>query len=402
MSPGPDLPRAPRPAPTAAAVPARGEPLPCPLCGFHAPDATCPHCGGAPLEPSLRAPLRGAASGLGPALAALPRGVWFLVTTRGVARWLLPPFVLTSALLVVAGAWVFERLDAWLDAGLSQVVRLERLRESASGWPGWLERVGLAAARSLEWIAGALLALFAWAPLHWVGWFLVASLLVWFLFSLVYELLAGPFLDEVQARLEARWFGADPRERLERPGGLSSERAARRTVLLSGSVALGLLVGWLAPGLSLAAALLLAPLFALPWLVGVPGYRTWLVWALRVQARALAASVQAALFSGALIVLALPLYFVPLWGYPLFAAVCGFATAVGLLDIPFERRGWSRRQRWRFLRANLPALVVFGTGCGLLLAVPLAGPLLFVPASSLGGLWLVCRLDKSALRGASR
>ena len=47
---------------------------------------------------------------------------------------------------------------------------------------------------------------------------------------------------------------------------------------------------------------------------------------------------------------------------------------------------------------NLPALVSFGTVSGFLLAVPLIGPVLMVPAASIGGLWLVCRLDKSHLR----
>lgn len=384
------------------AVPAGASPVPCRLCGFHAPSDLCPHCGGAPHERSLRRPLCGPLSGLAAAVWALPRGLVLVFATPGVRAWLAAPFVLTFALLVALWSWLFERLGAWLDAGLVGEVRLERLRAAAEGWPGWSERGVQALASALEWLFGAALALCAWAPLRWLGWFLVGSLVLWFLFSLVYEMLAGPFLDEIQARLEARWFGADPRQRIERPNDLAPELCARRTALAASSVALAFVVLWLVPGLPPLAAWLGAPLCVLPWLAGAPRYRAWLAWALRVQAGALAASVQASLFSGALIVLALPLYFVPLWGYPLFAAVCGFATALGLLDIPFERRGWSRGQRWRFVWSQLPPLVVFGTLSGFLLAIPLIGPLLLVPSASLGGLWLLCRLDKRALRADAR
>ena len=102
--------------------------------------------------------------------------------------------------------------------------------------------------------------------------------------------------------------------------------------------------------------------------------------------------------TGVLVVLALPLYFVPAVGYFLFALVCGFATSVGLLDIPFERRGWPLGTRLRFLARHLPAWITFGVVAGLLLSIPVLGALLFVPASSLGGLWLLCRLDKRFLR----
>jgi len=78
--------------------------------------------------------------------------------------------------------------------------------------------------------------------------------------------------------------------------------------------------------------------------------------------------------------------------------VAGFATAIGLLDIPFERRGIRVRQRLRFVFRNLPAMLAFGIVAGLLLAVPVAGPILMVPSASIGGLWLLCRLDKEALR----
>ena len=52
----------------------------------------------------------------------------------------------------------------------------------------------------------------------------------------------------------------------------------------------------------------------------------------------------------------------------------------------------------RFLGRNLPPLIGFGVVAGFLLSVPLFGPLLMVPAASVGGLWLVCRLDNGFLR----
>ena len=123
-----------------------------------------------------------------------------------------------------------------------------------------------------------------------------------------------------------------------------------------------------------------------------------LLWVASLEGRALWASLQATLLTTVLIVLALPLYFVPVAGYFLFAGVCGFATAVGLLDIPFERRGWPLRLRARLVGRNLLPFVAFGTAAGLLLAIPVFGPVLMVPSASLGGLWLLCRLDKSGLR----
>jgi hypothetical protein len=57
--------------------------VPCPLCGYHAPEALCPHCGLAPREPSLARARSGPVSGIADGLAALPRGLGFLFATRG-------------------------------------------------------------------------------------------------------------------------------------------------------------------------------------------------------------------------------------------------------------------------------------------------------------------------------
>jgi len=44
-------------------------------------------------------------------------------------------------------------------------------------------------------------------------------------------------------------------------------------------------------------------------------------------------------------------------------------------------------------------VTIFGATAGLVFAIPLLGPIVAVPAASIGGMWLVIRLDKSFLRG---
>ena len=82
-------------------------------------------------------------------------------------------------------------------------------------------------------------------------------------------------------------------------------------------------------------------------------------------------------------------------------SAAGFSTAISLLDIPFSRRRWSLSQRLSFLLQNPLALVAFGSTASLLFLVPFIGPILMVPAASVGGLWLVVRLDKSRLRASA-
>jgi uncharacterized protein involved in cysteine biosynthesis len=340
-------------------------------------------------------------------LAAVPRGLWFLATTRGVKRWLVPPLLLTSAALVLSLVWVFGALDSFLSARLPQEVALDRtlpcawLERLAERW-GWLETSWSGLVASLEWVLNSLWDLGSSRPLKWLVWFLVGSLVAWYCFSIAYEALAGPFLDEVQGRIEGRWFGADPRNRLQRPTDIPSERCARLTIV-SAALASALLVGLvLLTPLPIWAVLPLAALGIVPALLYDARFGTWCLWVARLEGRALWVSLQASAITGVLLVLALPLYFVPAVGYFLFAAATGFATAVGLLDIPFERRGWALPQRLRFVARNLPALCTFGAAAGLLLAVPVVGPVLMVPSASIGGLWLVCRIDKSHLRRAAQ
>ena len=375
--------------------------VPCALCGYDAPAPACPHCGQSPREPSLDRPLRGPWSGVWEGIVALPRGLHFLATTPGVKRWLVPPLLVTTVILVALSWWLFSTLDTLLDSVLPGSIELGRewawLEGLSERWD-WLKSAWIGLVAAAQWTLNAGWSLVSSQPLRVLGWFLIASLAVWYCFSIAYEALAGPFLDEVQARLEERWFGADPRSRLERPNDIPRERCVRLSLLtLAVLIAIGIVAGGLA-GLAWWLVLLFTPLALVPGVLVDRRYAAWLAWVARVEGRAVWASLQAALVTGALIVVALPLYFVPGAGYLLFALVCGFATAVGLLDIPLERRGWRIGQRLRFLAHNLPAMLAFGGVAGVLLAVPVIGPVLMVPAASIGGLWLICRLDKTFLR----
>lgn len=379
---------------------AREPVVPCPLCGYHAPGADCPHCGRAPAEPSLRGPLRGPLTGLVAGALALPRGLGFLVRTRGLKRWLLPPLAGTGLAMFLAlwaaASWLSRRLDE-VAGGEYEVRDTWEWLAGLEGW-GWLKGAWNVLVASYEWIVNLSLALVASNALQLVGWFLIGSLVVWYCFSIVYEALAGPFLDEVQGRLEARWFGSDPRSRLERPTDIPAERCARLSWLAGGAAGAALLVAFFVDAVPWWSVPLVAALAVGAAIARDRRYARWLGWVAQVEGRATWASLQASILTGVLLVLALPLYFVPLVGYFLFAFVTGFATALGLLDIPLGRRGWPFRMRVRFLARNLPALVAFGVTAGFLLSIPVIGPVLMVPSASLGGLWLICRLDKSAFR----
>ncbi len=384
---------------------------PCRLCGYDAPAEPCPHCTqalaagaevqrirpvGAPPAVPLGGPIGGFLSGF----LAIPMGLFHLATNSGVKRWLLPPFVLTTLLLVLALGWTFGKLDAWIDGSLPEGPPLDvewGWAESLTGAWAWVAWLWNLVASGLEWTAANVHGLLTSHALRFFAWFLVGSLVVWYCFSIAYEALAGPFLDEVHGRLEARWFGGDPRSRLHRPNDLPPGTCARTTLVAAG-IAVALAGGlWLTPLPWWTCGLFLA----LPFAVAARRerrYAQWLRWVLGIEARALWASLLASSVAGILLLCALPLYFVPAVGYFLFAGVAGFATSISLLDIAFERRGWQFGQRLRFLGRNLPALTSFGITSGALLALPIVGPVLMVPAASVGGLWLLCRLDKAHLR----
>jgi uncharacterized protein involved in cysteine biosynthesis len=93
------------------------------------------------------------------------------------------------------------------------------------------------------------------------------------------------------------------------------------------------------------------------------------------------------------------LHLIPIVGSWLWLLVSGFTVALSMLDIPFSRRQWSLRQRLDFLTSNFVAVASFGAVASLLAGlVPIVGAVLMVPTASIGGLWLVCRLEKQGMR----
>ncbi|HED65425.1 MAG TPA: EI24 domain-containing protein [Planctomycetes bacterium] len=369
-------------------------PIPCPLCGYDAPELPCPHCGGKPREHSLTRRLAGPLTGAMEGVQALPRGLLAFLGTPGTKRWMVPPLILTASLLVSVLVWIARLVDRGIDSAVGDGIDLEHYRSWTEGWPGWMTSLWSALLATGQWMLDAGWSLFQ--SVRWLGWFLLGSLVAWYVFSIAYEALAGPFLDEIQGKLEHRWFGIDPRNNLHRPTDIPSGRCVLLSAIWVGlSIALVFLllplVSW--------GALLLAPLLALaPLALWDRRYLTWIVWVARIEGSATWASLEASALTALLIVLALPLYFVPVVGYFLFAGAAGFATSLGLLDIPFERRCWPLRMRLRFVLRHAPAFLAFGVSAGLLLSIPVLGPLLMVPAASVGGLWLVLRLDKGFLR----
>lgn len=362
--------------------------LPCALCGYDSAGALCPHCAGTAREASVAAPLRGTWQGIAVGLAALPHGLHELAATRGTKRWLVPPFLITCAAFALLFAWLWSLYERWTDWMVGQSERAlpvdsDWLREALE----WLLRL-----RALAWFSNLASA---------VAFLALAAVAAFWTFSIVYEAVSGPFLDEIHARVEERWFGADPRNRLYRPGTLSARAAAAHASVAG---AAGLLLAGLWIALDAPRAWLAVPLLLLPFAVlGLlrREFGRWLVWIVRLEGGTLWVSLKAAALAGAILVLLLPLKFVPGVGFLLFGLAAGFTTAVSLLDIPCERRRWSLRQRLAFLGRHLPAIVSFGSVASLLFVVPLIGPVLMVPAASVGGLWMLVRLDKEFLRRGS-
>ncbi len=359
--------------------------IPCALCGYDAPQPVCKHCGGSSADPSFGAP-RSRAAALRDGLSALPRGLAYLSTTRGTKRWLVPPFVLTTLAFAALFVWAwngFEDLVAYAQGAAQRAPVVD---------PSWWQR---AFETVLESSVFLLIAKLTGVLLFLVIGFFAAL----YAFSLFYEAISGPFLDEVQGRIERRWFGVDPRNALERPTALSVGICVRFTAAAAALAAALGLAAWFYAGewrwWALSVGVLLPFLGLSLW---KRQYGLWLWWALRSETSTLWTSVRTSLVALALLIVCLPLKFVPLFGPLLFAGVAGFATAISLLDIPFSRRRWSLGQRLAFLGHNLPALIGFGSVASLVFLIPFAGPILMVPGASIGGLWLLVRLDKSKLR----
>ncbi|MDZ4772939.1 MAG: EI24 domain-containing protein [Planctomycetota bacterium] len=287
---------------------------PCPTCGYHAPTSVCPHCGGAPREASLTGPPPRGLAEIGAGLTALPRGFAILLTMPRTKRLLIPPFLITFVVYSVAF------LVGW--------------RAFASTW-------------------NDLVTSEPWASLLEAGTFLVSVVVFAFVFAwtfaLVYQAIAAPFFDTMQGRIEARWFGADPRETITRD--LASGRTtAGKVIALSSD-----------------------------------------------QARSLLVSLEASIVAGAIMLCFLWVLFVPIVGHPTFAGVAGFAASIALVDIPCSRRDWSLARRLRFVFGHFLPFFAFGVTTSLVFLIPFAGPIVAVPSAAVGGLWLLVRLDKSRL-----
>jgi uncharacterized protein involved in cysteine biosynthesis len=311
-------------------------PLPCKTCGYHAASEACPLCAHAPREPSLRAPRARGFARLLEGFRALWHGLRLLATTPRTKRLLVPPFLLSATAFALLFAWTWS----WIAGALRALD--QDLEGSLAELPALLKPV-------VSWLVETGTLLTSAKLLAFLVFALAASLVFLWCFSVVYEAFCGPFLDAVQARIETRWFGLDPRAALEDGG--APERLASRVRRELG---------------------------------------TWLT------------SIKASLLALFVMLFFLWVKFLPLVGVPLFAVVAGFATSLTLLDIPFSRRRWTLRQRLAFLRSNLPEWISLGVASGLCFVLPFVGPLVGVPVASVGGLWLFVRLDKSGLRPPAR
>ncbi len=369
-------------APTAAS-----RPRPCSLCGYDAPGEACALCKHQAGDKSLGAPAAKGLASFVTGAQAVFQGVRLIATTRGTKRWLVPPLVLTGIVFAMVAWWLWLTIAPWID----------QLREGSAQVPV-----------DPNWLLKILTFLFKFkivALLAKVGSLLSVVLAVglsalW-VFSIVYEAISGPFLDQAQGVIEERWFGHDPRATLDRPSSMPIKQCLYLSVL---ALAPCLLLVWLAlVGAGFARGALAAgvpvPIFlvARRW----PAWGRWAWWFVRVEASTAWVSIKASLLAGAILIVCLPLKLVPLVGLPMFWIVAGFVTAVTLIDIPMERRRWSLGMRWRFFLQHWLAFTSFGLVAGVFFLIPIFGAILMVPAASVGGMWLICRLDKRALRESS-
>jgi len=359
--------------------------IPCRLCGYDAPGLECPHCEHRSSSPSLNDQRVGFLQALVDGLRAVPNGLFLLATTPGTKRFLIPPVILTGIAFFVLFGWLWGFIDLLVEAVEVEDVASIGLED------GWLKV-------AVVWLVEKGVAAFV---AKWTGvllWLFVSSIAALYAFSIVYEALAGPFLDEIQGRIETLWFGANPRDAIERPTDIPVRRCVLFSAVAGGAAAVILLGLWIASPLSW---WLILPLSLLPFFAAAAldrEYGRWLGWVVRVEGHLLWVSIKASLIVLVLLVMFIWLKFVPVVGLPLFMAVAGFGTAITLLDIPFSRRGWSLTRRMQFMVHNGGALTAYGVVASLVFLVPVIGPIVMVPAASIGGLWLVVRLDKDSLR----
>ncbi|MAF65969.1 MAG: hypothetical protein CMJ84_09985 [Planctomycetes bacterium] len=359
--------------------------VPCHLCGYDAPGQECRHCHHTAAEPSLADPRPSVVLGVLDGLRAVPTGLFFLATTSGIKRFLIPPFLLTLALFALLFWWSWGGLNALLDAAALQDISSLELEE------GWLQDVA-------TWLVEKQVVVWTARLSGWLVLVLTSSLVALYTFSVAYEALSGPFLDEIQGRLEERWFGRNPRNTIQRPTDLGVSRCIALSVGVCSVAVVAVAAWWTLSGATAWLALLAIPLAVTLAVLVEREYGVWLWWVLRVEGHTLWVSVKASLLALLVLLLFFWLKFIPVVGYILFVALAGFSTAITLLDIPFSRRQWSLEKRLQFMLHQFLPTVAFGAVASLLFLIPVLGPILMVPAASIGGQWLICRLDKSSLR----
>ncbi len=106
---------------------------------------------------------------------------------------------------------------------------------------------------------------------------------------------------------------------------------------------------------------------------------------------------------GLYVAVMLPLFvlswLVPVVGQAIFAVVGWVLTALFLafdyMDWPMARRGWGLGRRITFVRKDLWSAIGFGTGCWVMLFIPIVN-VLFVPAAVTGGTTLLLDLERDA------
>ena len=360
--------------------------VPCALCGYDAPGSSCPHCDLQPTGKGLGKARSRGVQAMVDGLIAVPHGFLLLMKTRGVKRWLVPPVVLTSVLFL----GLFVLAMNWVDALVDDT--LQAASDGITPDANWFADFIIALLQSG---AGALTA----KAIGLVSVIVTSSIVALYTFSIAYEAIAGPFLDEIQGKLEEGWFGSNPRNKIHRPTEIPVKRCVRLT-LIAGVPAIVLVFAFALLHGTLAWVMLFAS--TLPFVVVAVldrEYGAWLRWVVSVESGTLWVSVKASLLALLILAFFFPLkFFFPPFGFLLFFAIAGFSTAITLLDIPFSRRQWAFRDRLRFIFSNLLPMTAYGAVSSLVFLVPVIGPIVLVPAASIGGLWLVCRLDKSNLR----
>ncbi|MCP3918418.1 MAG: hypothetical protein GY711_22975, partial [bacterium] len=274
-------------------------------------------------EPSL---LRGGGTvtGVVAGLQAIPRGMRILLETPGIKRFLVPPLFLTLVGFALAFYEIYGALD-----------RLANAAVEGSG-AGEAEAAGSWIEHAAAWILHSEVFLWLAGSAKWLLFLLSSYMVAVYTFSLFYEAIAGPFLDEIHGRLEKVWFGENPRDAIERPTGLEPRLCTQYSAIAALPAGVALVFAWVLTGWSAFFAFVLAPLsFVILGLVHRE-YGRWLRWIVRTEARTLWVSVKAAGWAALVLLLFLWVKLIPAVGPLIYFALVGFTTSITLLDIPFS------------------------------------------------------------------